>query len=271
MRARQRLVSSSETGELPRSLGEEVLPYQGFHHRLTIAAIGLTQEFFSGVALSEEIRDPSASREAYQKTDEISAISRHMQDVTQEVWRIRQRLKAHIEDVEALNLESDEIVSQFRKRLARYPLDTAPCTAVSVEIDDFADEVASMVGNEVAAELMDALSYFGDARGKGSGGRHHIMLRQPCSNLPVYSVQSMALPVLLITHQEYGRPVLEESTATEQRLACTSAVRFLAALGITDFPVYGLATYGPFGVACQAWYSTKHKVRLVNSIVFAPS
>ena len=46
----------------------------------------------------------------------------------------------------------------------------------------------------------------------------------------------------------------------ELRLACIAAVRFLAAIGIADFPIYGLATGGRFGVVFQAWYGTAHKV-----------
>ena len=46
----------------------------------------------------------------------------------------------------------------------------------------------------------------------------------------------------------------------ELRVACIAAVRFLAAIGIADFPIYGLATGGRFGVVFQAWYSTAHKV-----------
>ncbi|TBU44887.1 hypothetical protein BD309DRAFT_861339 [Dichomitus squalens] len=33
-------------------------------------------------------------------------------------------------------------------------------------------------------------------------------------------------------------------------MSCASATRFLAALGIFDFPVYGLATYGTKGACC---------------------
>ena len=46
----------------------------------------------------------------------------------------------------------------------------------------------------------------------------------------------------------------------ELRVACIAAVRFLAAIGIADFPIYGLATGGRFGVVFQAWYSTARKV-----------
>ncbi|KAM5530552.1 hypothetical protein V8D89_015787 [Ganoderma adspersum] len=65
--------------------------------------------------------------------------------------------------------------------------------------------------------------------------------------------RQLHLPLLLVKHQSHATE-LEVATVNEQRMACASAVRFLAALGITEFPVYGLATFGSRGVVSQAWY-----------------
>ncbi|KAM5530543.1 hypothetical protein V8D89_015778 [Ganoderma adspersum] len=62
------------------------------------------------------------------------------------------------------------------------------------------------------------------------------------------------LPVLLVTHQKEAGE-LRPATCNEQRMDCVSAVRILAPLGIKDFPVYGLTTYGSRGLLCQTWYS----------------
>ncbi len=64
------------------------------------------------------------------------------------------------------------------------------------------------------------------------------------------------LPVLLVKHQDDDEDdKLQTPTSNMQRINCVSAVRFLAALGIKDFPVYGLSTYGPRSSLCQAWHS----------------
>ena len=168
MRTRQQLVSLSKAEKLPRRLGEDVLPYQGFFLRLCLTSIGLSQEYFSGSLLLQQIRDPTARREPLQRQDEVQEISSHVDAVVTGVRRIRQRFLDQIQDFEAFTQESDWLVSEFSKRLTRYPVGTALGAAVSVEVDDFVDEVTSTVGSDVAAEFMDALSYFVNAR---SGGR----------------------------------------------------------------------------------------------------
>ena len=67
------------------------------------------------------------------------------------------------------------------------------------------------------------------------------------------------LPLLLINHQTEGT-VLSDATRHKQRLACASAVKFLASLGIKNFPVCGLATYDSYGVLSQAWFSESSEV-----------
>lgn len=67
------------------------------------------------------------------------------------------------------------------------------------------------------------------------------------------------LPILLVNHQGAGEK-LKNSTINAQRFACVSAASFLTALGIKDFPVYGLAPYGSYGIVSQAWYSTTDNV-----------
>ncbi|KAI0665467.1 hypothetical protein C8Q78DRAFT_558015 [Trametes maxima] len=69
---------------------------------------------------------------------------------------------------------------------------------------------------------------------------------------------ALHLPVLLFCFQDMG-VALKDSTRNRLRLACVSAVRFLAVLGVTDFPVYGLCVCGPYGIPCIAWYSSENK------------
>lgn len=52
-----------------------------------------------------------------------------------------------------------------------------------------------------------------------------------------------------------------------QRMFCVNAVQFLAALGIKDFPVYGLLVDGSCGSLSQAWVSAENHVSPQTSVV----
>ncbi|KAI0695658.1 hypothetical protein C8T65DRAFT_664825 [Cerioporus squamosus] len=209
---------------------EGLLPYDRFYEALRRNTRFFSAEFFAGLVSSN-------SKEDLSRTDEVETTMKQVFGVADSIREMRAWLSENFKDIEGVRAESDAIAAECRQRLARYPARATLEGAVTVELEDVADHLRSIEGASGAEDLMGTLSFF---RSHGGG------------------VRSLSLPLLLITHQDYGT-ALVDSTVTEQRLACVSAVRFLAALGITDFPIYGLATYGRFGVACQAWYSTAHQ------------
>lgn len=68
------------------------------------------------------------------------------------------------------------------------------------------------------------------------------------------------LPVLLVSHQPDEGKKLMARIRNAQRICISSAVYFLKAIGIQDFPVYGLATCGFRAYLSQAWYSREDDV-----------
>ncbi len=60
------------------------------------------------------------------------------------------------------------------------------------------------------------------------------------------------IPYLLI---EYKKQTGLETAQNQRTMYCNAAARFLASLGITNFPVYGAATLGSTITFCAAWVS----------------
>ncbi|KAI0798237.1 hypothetical protein C8Q75DRAFT_741075 [Abortiporus biennis] len=59
---------------------------------------------------------------------------------------------------------------------------------------------------------------------------------------------------------EYKKPNQKEKQATNQaRLYCIAAVRYLASIGITDYPIYVFATHGTIAGLMMGWYSSKNE------------
>ncbi|KAL4242827.1 hypothetical protein ABKN59_011533 [Abortiporus biennis] len=75
---------------------------------------------------------------------------------------------------------------------------------------------------------------------------------------PTSTSMSTAIVILLpVLMAAYGNPSCNESEATNQgRLHCIAAVRYLASIGIKDYPVYVLVTHGTIAGLTMAWYST---------------
>ena len=59
------------------------------------------------------------------------------------------------------------------------------------------------------------------------------------------------LPQLLVEHKTANKT--ERRVLNQSRMYCVSAVAFLAAIGITDYPVFGLVTRGTIGAVIMAW------------------
>ncbi|KAI0316219.1 hypothetical protein OF83DRAFT_284437 [Amylostereum chailletii] len=63
---------------------------------------------------------------------------------------------------------------------------------------------------------------------------------------------ALHVPFFFIQHTQCLEPD-KEATANHSRMDFVAGVRFLATLGITNFPVFGLVTDGSVGVATCAW------------------
>ena len=86
---------------------------------------------------------------------------------------------------------------------------------------------------------------------------------------PFFSTGTAALhlPVLLVKHQMEASS-LTNGTMNAQRVCICSAAYFLKALGIQDFPVYGLAICGSRAFLSQAWYSREDDVSFPHRLDF---
>ncbi|TBU44891.1 hypothetical protein BD309DRAFT_957343 [Dichomitus squalens] len=123
--------------------------------------------------------------------------------------------------------------SALQERLSQYPKSGFCDMALSVKVKDVLPKAAAEEpGSLVSRYLSDkCISFY--------------------SNLPI-NTEEFFLPVLLINSQKYGMN-LDNTTRNLLRLNCVSAAKFLSTLGIWDFPVHGLVTYGSYGLPCVAW------------------
>ena len=138
-------------------------------------------------------------------------------------------------------------LKSFQLRLEDYPTHVTIDAAVTVSIDEFLENLA------LPQKLVDRISlnpFFELEPFCTDGGKFH-------------------LPVLLIKHQERLNGTSEPTNATrsEQRVCLASAVYFLKALEVQEFPVYGLAICGFRAYLSQAWYSTEDDVSHLCSLL----
>ncbi|THH12590.1 hypothetical protein EW146_g7549, partial [Bondarzewia mesenterica] len=71
---------------------------------------------------------------------------------------------------------------------------------------------------------------------------------------PLIDSHALLLPTLVV---EYKKQDSVTKPINQGRMYLVSAVTFLAAVGITNYPVFGLITDGADGVVTLAWYSEK--------------
>ncbi|KAI0349503.1 hypothetical protein OH77DRAFT_1594191 [Trametes cingulata] len=146
------------------------------------------------------------------------------------------------------------MIQQMKDRLLKYPL-SGEHGAVTIPLAGYFAELSNWLGDAAARELQNTLPAIDYG---------HCGEATSCSTVPGYPKdvaggsidEPLHLPVLLITFQSVG-DALDNSTRNRQRMACTGAVRFLLALGVADFPIYGLSVCGPYGTLCMAWYSSQ--------------
>ncbi|KAI0349813.1 hypothetical protein OH77DRAFT_1431642 [Trametes cingulata] len=142
---------------------------------------------------------------------------------------------------------------QMKARLLKYPL-SGEHGAITVPLQGFFEELRATLGDAVVRELKDTLPMVAcnNSADLIPGSTPHGRRVEGSMDQPLH------LPVLIVTSQRFGE-ALDNPTRKRQRIACTSAVRFLLALGVADFLVYGLSICGPYGILCMAWYSSPDK------------
>ncbi|RDX40641.1 hypothetical protein OH76DRAFT_313688 [Lentinus brumalis] len=128
---------------------------------------------------------------------------------------------------------------RLKSRLRKYPIASTVDEAWEVVDDLLLPELSEVVGTAQARDFLQDISFFQPV---------HTTDTAPADG-------GFRLPVLLIWHQHPNYD-LDPVTKNVQRLCCASAARFLAVLGISDFPVYGLITAGQSAYPCVAWHSS---------------
>ncbi|KAI0665463.1 hypothetical protein C8Q78DRAFT_557631 [Trametes maxima] len=212
-------------------------------------------------------RLPYQIDEDYENLVELHEATKHSKMVDK---FISERVSPFMEDPKYVEdvTEREQWTEELRERILHYPVAGTVDSALSVPTGHFFQDVRSVLGEDVALNsLMETITLF-----------HHVSnpnlatpqfgwsysatpsTRYACQEAPTKVTDSdmLHLPMLLLCFQDMGA-ALKDSTRNRVRLACVSAVRFLAVLGVTDFPVYGLCVCGPYGIPCIAWYSSENE------------
>ncbi|RDX40639.1 hypothetical protein OH76DRAFT_1423591 [Lentinus brumalis] len=165
-------------------------------------------------------------------------------------------------DFDPQDVAKDE-VEKLKARVQRYPVGGFVDAGIFVAIDGILDGLQSDMSPDDSQAFLRDISFL-----VGSSTPQDAPPAGSTAAEPNASRHILHLPVLLVNHQvhECG---LDDSTRNKQRLNCVSAAQFLAALGIKDFPVYGLATSGQYGYVCSTWYSSEDS-RMCDSASTAP-
>lgn len=150
---------------------------------------------------------------------------------------------------------NDSGLTALKNRLMEYPLQCRVDALLVIDLD-LSRTLSDVLGTAKAAETIRDISFVLP---------HSDSIYPEATGVPSLEAfedgGTLHLPILLVIHQAHELG-LDEATRNEQRLGLTSAARFLAVLGIKDFPVYGLITSGPYAYPSAAWYSGEDDVRV---------
>ncbi|KAI0320590.1 hypothetical protein OF83DRAFT_1081519 [Amylostereum chailletii] len=141
---------------------------------------------------------------------------------------------------------------QTREDRLKYDPMTARCDGLgSLQITSFPPRDARIKGNKVAL-LSPTLKRINpepntqNAHLSGSEDVGDVADTDPGAE------DTLHIPILFHEYQESVR-TSKETAVNRWRIDAVASVKFLATLGITDFPVFGLVTKGPVGVVVCAW------------------
>ncbi|RPD58241.1 hypothetical protein L227DRAFT_191771 [Lentinus tigrinus ALCF2SS1-6] len=73
--------------------------------------------------------------------------------------------------------------------------------------------------------------------------------------------EALFLPYYVVDYKLDGGQGKMAAAENQRRMNSASVAHFLRIIGITDFPVYGLAHAGPFHTLSMTWYSSTDDVR----------
>ncbi|EIW52825.1 uncharacterized protein TRAVEDRAFT_53264 [Trametes versicolor FP-101664 SS1] len=151
---------------------------------------------------------------------------------------------------------------KMKSRLLRYPLSGPIDDAVVVVLGHFGDELCSAIGHPAAQVVLGTLPFVEpwniSLQGDSDSESPPLPAHSDIPHADHLESTPLCLPVLLSAYQTAGVS-LDNATRNRLRLASVGAVRFLAVLGVTDFPVYGLSICGPYGIPSVTWYSSEDK------------
>ncbi|KAI0665459.1 hypothetical protein C8Q78DRAFT_1064430 [Trametes maxima] len=234
--------SSDATESPPGASQSYYLPYQDFYSTVD-SNICLTRldPFAFRDASYQIVEDGNSLHEQYH---ELLQASRHTSSVEGGLRRLIQGVKIH--DYSSVLSFRDSCLRQLTRRILRYPV-AGVHAVVAVNLVGVTKAIRAVLGNTVIPNLQATFP---------------IIQSQDAPGLPASDHDDLRVPIMIITYQTEGE-ILQHATRNRQRLACTSAVQFLAMLGVMDFPIYGLSVCGPHGIPCFAWYSSTERCCII--------
>ena len=172
-------------------------------------------------------------------------------------------------------------INHLQTRLRLYPKRGKCDAAFSIAIPDFVATVANTIGDQDAAEgFMKRFACF-RASGTDPTKMKEVLFDAESSGMSKEDWQSFSelfetpnfdhlsdlnlensllLPYYLADYKLNGGEEALLKASNQRRMNTTSVVNFLRIIGITDFPVYGLAHSGPMHTVSVTWYSSDDDV-----------
>ena len=212
-----------------------------------------------------------------QDQGQITTISRSQEATINKTLKHMNKLAAAITHIHK-NYDSREQLNAFKHRVSYFPPHGKTDALYAIEDPFFYEHIMKAFKNDGKAAHMfiDNFEFIHisqdqkknkEPKKKGKKGKQVVKKEDTHSDEGskneedhvAWKQSPLAIPFLVC---EYKKDKHESArVAQNQRLMyCVSTVRFLAAMGIKDFPIFGLATHGPHGTICAAWVSEKDDV-----------
>lgn len=152
-------------------------------------------------------------------------------------------------------LDDKMFFTTFQRRMLYYPAGGRAHAALTIEVP-LGDKINET--EDGLDELLDAIAWFkGPAEEEMPTLDDGSQTSYSGRRMDRLSMRTLHLPILI--HHHYDTP-LSHNSRNEQRLCGVSAAKFMAVLGITDTPVYCLATDDEHAYLSACWYSTQRSV-----------
>ncbi|KAI0695689.1 hypothetical protein C8T65DRAFT_698638 [Cerioporus squamosus] len=169
-------------------------------------------------------------------------------------------------------------------RLSVYPKRGTPDCTFALSISGFRSKVTSQVDGDAAAaaDFVKNFSFLQLSSASASVLEEALMAGNTSRALEIGSKltraklfdvpnsqhlpaddpmeESLLLPYYIVDYKLNGGEEKLRHAENQRRMSTASAVAFLRTIGITDFPVYGLAHAGPYHTVSMTWYCSADKV-----------